>query len=182
MQELEVKILYIDINNIREKLKKLNALNVKKENQINLIFDFPDRRLLGKKGYARIRVVEDLLKDEKRIYMTTKELISQEKYKIMDEHEIEISDDLEGINIYTALGLVMVEKVRKYRESYKYKDTLIEIDINDEAFCPIPYIEIETSNEQQLEEIVNLLGYTMKDTTSKTIYEILGEKGLVKGI
>jgi len=182
MQELEVRILYIDLDNIREKLNKLNALNVKKENQTNMIFDFSDRRLLNRKGYARIRVVEDLLKHKKRVYMTTKELISQVKYKIMDEHEIEISDDLEGINIYTTLGLIMMEKIKKYRESYKYKNTLIEIDINDAAFCPFPYIEIETSNKEELEEIVNLLGYTMDDTTSKTIYEILNEKGLVKGI
>lgn len=182
MQELEVRIIDIDLSIIRQKLNKLNALNVKKENQINSIFDFPDKRLLDKKGYARIRVVEDLLNNQKRIYMTTKKLISQIKYKIMEEHEIEISDDMEGIYIYTALGLTMIEQVKKYRESYKYKDTLIEIDINDRAFCPFPYIEIETSSEEQLKEIVNLLGYTMKDTTSKTIYEILGEKGLVKGI
>ena len=64
------------------------------------------------------------------------------------------------------------------RESYRYKNTLIEIDINDPSFCPFPYVEIETSSEEELNEVLNLLGYSMKDTTSKTIYDILKEKGI----
>lgn len=35
--------------------------------------------------------------------------------------------------------------------------------------------------EGELSEVVALLGYTMEDTTSKTIYEILNCKG-VKGL
>jgi adenylate cyclase class 2 len=34
-------------------------------------------------------------------------------------------------------------------------------------------VEIETKNDGDLFEIVNLLGYSMEDTTSETIYEIL---------
>ena len=52
------------------------------------------------------------------------------------------------------------------------------IDINDKSFCPFPYLEIETSSEEKLEEILKLLGYTLADTTSKTIYEILAERGI----
>ena len=65
--------------------------------------------------------------------------------------------------------------VQKYRESYEFEDTLVEIDINDTNFCPFPYIEIETDSEEKLEKVVKLLGYTMKDTTSKTIYELVNE-------
>jgi adenylate cyclase class 2 len=67
----------------------------------------------------------------------------------------------------------MNQCIRKYRESYKYKDSLIEIDINDKSFCPFPYIEIESPNEKELEEIVHLLGYSIEDTTSKNIYELI---------
>jgi adenylate cyclase class 2 len=69
----------------------------------------------------------------------------------------------------------------KYRESYRYKSTLIEIDINEKGFCPFPYIEIETACEEELKEVVELLGYSMEHTTSKTIYEILKDRG-VKGL
>jgi len=59
---------------------------------------------------------------------------------------------------------------------------LIEIDINDKSFCPFPYIEIESTSEEEIKEIVELLGYTMEDTTSKTIFEILNNEGTIKGL
>jgi adenylate cyclase, class 2 len=173
MKELEVKIVNIDPDVIREKMKVIGAALVKKENQVNKIFDFADKRLLDNKGYARIRIVADLLNNRKHYYMTTKKLISQEKFKVMEENEIEISDHLEGENIFRALGLIQYSDIARYRESYRYKNALIEIDINDKAFFPVPYIEIETGSEEELEEIVELLGYEMKDTTSKTIFQLL---------
>ncbi|MDP4144440.1 MAG: CYTH domain-containing protein [Bacillota bacterium] len=182
MKELETRIIDVDVDDIRKKLSKIGTINVKKENQINNIFDFPDRRLLSKKGYARIRVVENLIDNSTHYFMTTKKLLSEETYKIMDEHEIEITSDIEGQAIFEALGLTLIESIKKYRESYKYKDTLIEIDINDKSFCPFPYIEIETADESQLREVVELLGYSMKDTNSKSIYEILKNKGKLEGV
>lgn len=182
MRELETRIIDIDVDSIRNKLITLNAEKVKVENQVNNIYDFPDRRLLNNKGYARIRIVEDKLNNSIHNYMTVKKLISQEKFKIMDEHETEISDCYMGEQIFESLGLTLIGSIKKYRESYKYKNTLIEIDINDKSFCPFPYIEIETSNEDELKEVVELLGYSLSDTTSKTIFEILDKKGVVKGL
>lgn len=184
MQELETRIIKINVDDIRNKMKELNAGLVKMEDQANHIFDFTDKRLLDKKGYARVRVIEDKLTNKNVYYMTTKKMLSQEKYKVMEEHEIEISNPDEGMNIFKALGLEEVECIRKYRESYKYKNTLVEIDINDPSFCPFPYIEIETASEDELKEVVALLGYTLEDTTSKTIYELIGEHkvGAPKGL
>lgn len=182
MQELETRILDIDIDYIRNKLLDLKAVKVKCENQINRIYDFPDKRLLDSKGYARIRTIDDMLTSKTIHYMTTKKMLSQEKYKVMDEHETIIESLEDGINIFKSLGLELVESIKKYRESYKYKNTLVEIDINEESFCPFPYIEIETQYEEELKEIVQLLGYEMEDTTSKTIYEIMSDKGVVKGL
>jgi adenylate cyclase, class 2 len=181
MQEIETRILDIDVEEIRKKMLALNAVKVKMENQINRIYDFEDGRLLSSKGYARIRTIEDMINNKTVHYITTKKLISQEKYKVMEEHETVIESSEEGENIFKALGLRLVHSINKYRESYKYKNTLVEIDINDKNFCPFPYIEIETAYEDELQEVVLLLGYKMEDTTSKTIYEILAHKG-VKGL
>jgi adenylate cyclase class 2 len=181
MQELETRILDIDVEGIRRKMTALAAKKVKMENQINRIYDFEDRRLLNSKGYARIRTIEDILNNKTVHYMTTKKMLSQEKYKVMDEHETIIESFEEGENILKALGLSLVQSINKYRESYKYKNTLVEIDINEKTFCPFPYIEIETAYEEELKEVVALLGYTMEDTTSKTIFEILADKG-VRGL
>lgn len=178
MQELETRILDIKVEEIRAKLNSLKAEKVKMENQINNIYDFPDKRLLNKKGYARIRIVEDMLNNKTINYITTKEMISQEKYKVMNEHETIIESSFEGEEIFKALGLKLVQSIKKYRESYKYKNTLIEIDINDKDFCPFPYLEIETAYEEELKEVVKLLGYKIEDTTSKTIFEILSDRGV----
>lgn len=179
MNEIEVKIINIDVKEIREKMQAINAPKVKEENQINYIFDFPDGRLISDRGYARIRVVADILHNDNVCYMTTKKMLSQEKYKIMDECETEIKDAVQGENIFKSLGLELISSIKKFRESYKYKNTLIEIDINDKSFCPFPYIEIESENEKELLEVVNLLGYTIEDTTSKTIHEILKDKSII---
>lgn len=175
MKELETRIIDIDINNIRKILTEINALKIKEENQINNIYDFCDKRLIKNKGYARIREIEDIMHNTTRCYMTTKKLLSQDKFKVMEENEVEINNSNQGKNIFKSLGLELVQSIKKYRESYRYKNTLVEIDINEQSFCPFPYIEIETSNEDELKEIVNLLGYTLKDTTSKTIYEIMSD-------
>lgn len=177
MREFETRIMDIDIEHIRNICKEYSAENIKKENQINDIYDFLDRRLLDKKGYARIRTVEDLINNKTVYFMTTKKMLSQEKFKVMEENETIIENGKMGANIFKSLGLELQESIKKYRESYKYKNSLIEIDINDPNFCPFPYIEIETTSEAELSEIVNMLGYTLEDTTSETIYQILEKRG-----
>ena len=181
MQELETRILDIDVEEIKNKITALGGYKVKDEDQVNKIFDFPDRRLLSAKGYARVRTIDDKLNNKIVYFMTTKKMLSQEKYKVMEENEIIVDDGDTAEKLFNSLGLTLVETIKKSRESYKYKNTLIEIDINDKNFCPFPYIEIETAHEDELKEVVEALGYTMADTTSKTIYEILEERGLAKG-
>ena len=176
MKEIETKIIDIDVEKLRIKLLELNFKKVKQEDQINDIYDFADKRLLSSKGYARVRTVRDHLNNENHYYMTVKKMVSQEKYKIMDEYEVEVLDPVESKNIYISLGLQLVQSINKYRESYSYKDTLVEIDINDISYCPFPYIEIESATEEELIEVVSLLGYKMEDTTSKTMFEILNDK------
>ena len=179
MQELETRIIDIDVENIRNILLSNGAEKVKMEDQINDIYDFEDGRLLQKKGYARIRTVNDILNNKVVYFMTTKKMLSQERFKVMEENETIIEDKQMGEGIFKSLGLILKESNKKYRESYKLYDCLIEIDINDTSFCPFPYIEIETTSEEKLEKVVKLLGYTLEDTTSQTIYDILSQKGLL---
>lgn len=175
--EIEVRILDIDVDEIREKLINSSGILVKKENQINKLFDFEDRRLLNLKGYGRIRIVEDLISNESRYYMTVKKRISSDddKFKVMDEHETQISSSEEGENIFKSLGLIMTNSISKYRESYKLLNVLVEIDINDKEVYPIPYIEIEGDSMEDIEEVLKKLGYTLESTTSKNLFELIDE-------
>ncbi|GAB6169413.1 CYTH domain-containing protein [Clostridium carnis] len=178
MKELETRIIDIDVDNIRKKLINIGAKKVKEEYQINNIYDFEDKRLLNAKGYARIRITDDKLHNKETIYMTTKKMLSQDTFKVMEENETEVLDKEMAHKIFLSLGLVLQQSIKKYRESYSLLDSLIEIDINDKSFCPFPYLEIETSSEEKLKEILKLIGYTINDTSSKTIYELLEERGL----
>ena len=176
--ELETRIMDIDVDKIREIMISNNAEKVKSEDQVNDIYDFEDGRLLSKKGYARIRTVEDKLHNKTVYFMTTKKMLSQDTFKVMDENEVIIDNKKMGEGIFKSLGLILKESHNKYRESYKIFDSLVEIDINDKNFCPFPYIEIETDSKEKLDKVVKLLGYTIEDTTSQTIYEILSERGI----
>ncbi|MGL5379614.1 class IV adenylate cyclase [Clostridium sp.] len=178
MQELETRIVDIDLDEIRAKLSSIGAKKVKEEYQINDIYDFEDGRLLNEKGYARVRTIDDKLNNKEVIYMTTKKMLSQGTFKVMEENETIVQDKEMAHRIFVSLGLSIQHSIEKYRESYEIMDSLIEIDINDKSFCPFPYLEIETSSEEKLIKILDLLGYTLKDTSSKTIYEILEEKGI----
>ena len=172
--EIEVRILDVDIHEIRRKIFEYNGVLVKKENQINKLFDFDDDRLLRNNGYARIRIIKDLISDKNFYYMTSKRKLSKssDKYKVMDEQEVLIDSWEIGENIFKSLGLSMKNEIKKYRESYKINDVLIEIDINDKSFYPNPYVEIEGESINEIEEVVNILGYSMEDTTSKSIFEL----------
>ncbi|MBN1068953.1 CYTH domain-containing protein [Clostridium botulinum] len=177
MQEIETRIMDIDIDNIRKILIDNGAENIKKEDQINDIYDFEDGKLLNNKGYARIRTVTDNINNKVVYYMTTKKMLSQERFKVMEENEVIVNDKKMAEGIFKSLGLKLKESNKKYRESYKVFNSLVEIDINEKKFCPFPYLEIETTSEENLDKVVKLLGYTLEDTTSQTIYDILAERG-----
>lgn len=173
--EIEVRILDIDIDEMRDKLLKNRAVLVKKENQVNKLFDFEDNRLLKSNAYARIRIIKDLILNKDFFYMTFKRRIDDENinYKIMDEQEIKISDAIVGEKIFKSLGLNLTCEVNKYRESYKIFDVLVEIDVNDRNFYPNPYVEIEGNSIEEINKVVEVLGYKIEDVTSKSIFEIM---------
>ena len=127
--EFETRLIDINVDNIRKILTDNNAEKVKVEDQINDIYDFEDKRLLNKKGYARIRTIYDHLHNETIYYMTTKKIVSQGKFKVMDENETIIENKKAGEGIFKSLGLCLNQSIKKYRESYRIFDSLVQIDI-----------------------------------------------------
>lgn len=176
MNEIEVKIINIDKSAIIAKLEALGCTRVKDESQINTIYDFPDLRLLSKKGYARVREVKDKLTGGTTAYMTLKLMLSQEKYKVMEENETLINDPAAAHGIFKGLGLIVRKILIKDRISYAYKRSLVEIDDVAHTEYPFPLFEVESAYEDELKEIVELLGYTMADTTSMTMAEIVAAR------
>lgn len=183
MNEIEVKILNIDIDQIREKLKDIGALLVKKENQINYMYDFPGEPLYKNyKGFCRIRDIESMLDKTRKYILGVKKMISQEQYKIMKEEETEVFDLESTKNILVELGMINVRTDIKYRESYKYDGVLYEIDIWDKDIYPHPYLEVEAKDEKSLNIAIELLGFDLNQTTTKNLKELREDLGLTNNV
>src|SRR5690625_7617631 len=79
-KELEVKLLDIDVNEVQNKLKKLNANLVKKELQVNTLIDSyenPIKKITD--GYLRIRESKDLVHNTNTTTMTFKKNVKNNK-------------------------------------------------------------------------------------------------------
>jgi adenylate cyclase class 2 len=170
MNEIEVKVLNIDINIIKNKLTELNAKLVKKEFQVNYMFDFENNHFFDKGGYVRIRKSHDFLKNTEKIVLTSKELISKDKFKISKEIEFN-SDNFESSKDFLEnLGLKLRRIDEKYRESYKLDEGLIEID----TWAGVPtYLEAEAETEENVVTLLSKLGYELNQSTSMTLAEIM---------
>ena len=123
MKELETRVVDIDVDDIRNKMESLGAIKVKSEDQVNEIYDFEDGRLLDNKGYARVRTTTDKLTGKETVFMTTKKMLSQGTFKVMEENETIVEDGEMAKKIFKSLGLVLQESISKYRESYKLNDS-----------------------------------------------------------
>ena len=111
MKELETRVVDIDVDDIRNKMESLGAIKVKSEDQVNEIYDFEDGRLLDNKGYARVRTTTDRLTGKETVFMTTKKMLSQGTFKVMEENETIVEDGEMAKKIFKSLGLVLQESI-----------------------------------------------------------------------
>ncbi|MFN8674686.1 MAG: class IV adenylate cyclase [Candidatus Sericytochromatia bacterium] len=170
MNEIEVKVLEINKNEVIKKLIELKAVLVKKEFQANYMFDYKNQTFENKGGYVRIRKAYDFINNKEKITLTSKELISKDKFKISKEIEFQ-AYEFENTKLFLeSLGLVQFRLDEKYRESYKLDEGLVEID----TWAGVKtYLEVEAETELEIEIILNKLGYDLKDSTSMTLKEIM---------
>ncbi|EYE89044.1 adenylate cyclase [Fervidicella metallireducens AeB] len=171
MNEIEVKVLDVDIETIKKKIVELKGVLIKKEYQENYIYSLP-MHLNNRNGYIRIRRTHDLLKDTYENILCIKKIISQDDFRITEENEVTVSSIEDCKNFLEALEVKFFRKQNKYRESYLLSDSLIEIDEWDKDIFPDPYIEIEAKTPEILESILAALSIPKEKTTSLTLEEI----------
>lgn len=177
MNEVEVKVIDINCEEVKSKIKSLNGTLVKKEFQENHIFSLPKE--LNSKGYIRIRVIKDYLHMDNKIFLCIKKVISQDSVRKMEEREFEVNSFDEAFGFLSALNIEFLSQENKTRESYRLDNALIEFDKWDDKVFPYPYIEIEAENEEKLYSIINLLEIPLNKVTSKGLLEIKKEMGLL---
>ena len=163
-KEIELKILAVDLPDIK---KKLSALGAKEKPEILVsekALDFPDRKIKQNGGLFRLRQRGD------KTELTYKDNLSLAKgFLTHDEYEITVSDFAVMEQILRKLGFKCFKDREKKRTSFTLDKLHFEIDKYPDI---PPYLEIEGSKDN-IERIVKKLGYSMSETTNLTATQVL---------
>ena len=174
-RELEIKVLNIDVEEMEEKLKDKGAEFLGVEIQTNHTFapknskEFPN-------GYLRIR--EKTLNDKKEATeLTFKESVdNKDNIRVNNEYTTTINSTSNMIKILEEIGLVERYVGDKKRISYKYKEQRFDIDIWSKEVYPDPYMEIEFTNVNLMEEILDEFEIDRKNVTNESINELIEKR------
>lgn len=163
--EYEVKILDIDIKEIKQKLENLNAEFISENMQKRYVYDFNP---IDPKKWIRLRQKGD------KVELTVKEITDD---SITWTKEIETSVwDFEKTNLILQ-ELWYFSKAYQENKRISYRLDWVEIEIDFWPLIP-PYLEIEWENEFEVEKIVQKLWYEMSATTSINTMKVYDKYGI----
>jgi hypothetical protein len=174
-KELEVKILNIDVEDIKNKLKDLGAKFIGYENQENIRLSSSKFEYIPKGSFLRIRKFLDDNVKEINSELTYKEHKKNEFLKEFNEYNVSLENSEEMLKIMSLIGYDKLDIEKKFRTSYKLKNAHIDIDIWDKEVYPDPYIEIEVSNYEDLCEVLKLLNISEDKICLKSLPELKEE-------
>lgn len=175
-REKEVKILDVDIEEVEVKLKSLKAVKIAEEKQVNTLIDSYDNPIKSKfSGYLRIRETENSIDEETRLMLTLKKSISNVGIRDNMEYTVNIDNKEVMIEILKDLGFDKIEEGFKYRKSYEYKNTRIDLDTWDKNTYPNPYMEIEFKNIHDLYLVLEDLNISPDKISTKSIKQLKDE-------
>lgn len=176
VKEVEVKVLNVDLESIEGKLKGYKAQLIAKEEQRNIIFDGRSSSQKIKDGdYLRIRETRDLINNKIHRELTFKKFLSTKKLRKSIETNVKIDSVDSMIDILDSLGYKVIEDGRKFRKSYMYKNIRFDLDLWDKNIYPYPYLEIEVTRPEDLEEAIKILNIDRKNISTKSIMELKEE-------
>lgn len=163
--EIECRILEINPEEIQQKLLKVGAEKIAERNMKRYVYDIDSD---DKRTWIRLR------DNGEKITLAVKE-IHTDDIDGTKEIEVDVSDFEKTNTILNKLKYNHKAYQENKRISYKLKNVEIEID-----FWPKipPYMEFEGSSVEEIEEVVNLLGFKMSDTTCLSNLKIYKKYGI----
>jgi len=177
--EIEVKVLEIDVVQVRQQLAAAGCQFKGREFQRNYMYDYPDHRLYEQQdgSYIRLRQSHWLDSGRSEIRLTFKQTRSREQYKIAEETETTVGSFEQMASFLTHLGLIQTRLDEKLRESWVWpaeseQADAILFEIDEWAGLP-PYLEVEASSETRVAEGLSLLGYRLEDSSAANLREVL---------
>lgn len=186
MEEIEVKILEIDVDAVREQLDASDAEQQFDGTVKSLFFDFPDDAFSGAPDSAenptafpdgRIEA-GGLLRLRQRgdyAFVTLKREIAKDAAKRMEEVEFAVDDFDTVRTFFRMLGLEELHASEKERAAWEDGDVLYVIDRYPGA---PPLLEVEAPSMDALEAAVTGLGFTMDDTVSWDAADVMAHYGI----
>ena len=170
MKEIEIKFPVKDLWVYRKKLRNSNALRKASFFEDNIVFDNEAGTLKSQGKLLRLRKGD-------RVTLTAKNPLEKSRFKVMDEHEVEVSDFDETNKILSVLGLYPVFRYQKNREIYEINDTYVLLDET-----PIGnFIEIEGERDR-IVDTAHILGLSMENGLADNYRELYLEYCRKKGI
>mgnify|MGYP001566398982 CR=1 FL=1 len=174
-EEIEVKFLNINPEEIEKKLKAIGATRVFEKLYKRRVFDYPDLRLNSRGAWIRLRDEQDktFLSFKQRLGIKTRDGKTNDEG--MEEVEVEVSDFEKTAELLRKIGLK--EKFYEENRRIRYQLDSIEFDID---FWPglEPYLEIEAASWMKIEEAIKLLGLNPEDKKIFSTYQIYQLKGI----
>jgi adenylate cyclase class 2 len=166
MEEIEVKILGIDVKETEAKLNKLGAKQTFKGFLRVKYFDTVDGEIRSRGDLLRVRQFGDEYTEV--CYKTNKRI--KDGYKIFDEYTLKSDNFDEACKFFEGLGYIVSCFYEKKRTVFKFEDS--EIVIDEYPKIP-PFVEIEAKESSKIEEIIQALGLSENERSFETINGLL---------
>lgn len=173
MEEIEVKFLDIDADQMEKKFLEIGAKKEFDRVYKIKVFDYPDLRLDNDHSWVRLRDEGDKVTLTFKKRLGAKDGVKNDDGML--EHEIVVSDFGQTAKILESIGLSLKFYEEKRRIRYFLDD--IEFDID---YCPAlkPYLEIETDDWAKIDKAISLLGLDPKDKKMYSTMQIYKQNGI----
>jgi adenylate cyclase, class 2 len=155
--EVEVKASVKDFAAVREKLKILGAVKIKKEHQMDVYYNAPHKDFGETDEALRIREIPE--DGEKRIILTYKGAKLDNVSKTRKEIEVDVSDAKNTALILENLGFRRAAMVKKDRDIFHLDKFIVTLDM---VYDVGNFVEIETEahedddTSESVERIFNI--------------------------
>lgn len=202
--EIEVKVLNVDPKIITQKLEEIGAEKIFDGLTFIEGFDFPPNEIVSfnvdniptrfSSIFSQVATLSDgsqtlisqgaylrLRKEGKRSELILKWKDKDNKKKVKRENELSIT--IEGKeweevrNIIEQTGLKRILIQQKKRTSYRYHPLAVRFDIDIWPKLP-PYLEVEGSDAEAISKGLELIGFSMDETSSISGKELFEKYGV----
>lgn len=169
---------HFDIGKLSE-IFNLNTSEIIKILNSSEMIDLVNNYKATPKKWIRLRKTIEKTQDKKieSVTLTVKHILKANETNIqqMQETEIRVNSFEETNELLEKIGFFH----RSYQEKKREKYILNEHEIDIDTWPGIPtYFEVEGKDKKDLEEILNILGYSFDDAISCTVDEIYRKIGM----